>query len=104
MEFLCNVAKKVKSAEFKFSDEQFVASNVTDEPLPQTSGITGEASVSVANQEQSTSSTNNTRKSKQIYPWVDYKKLSWRRDGPTLANRWIGHSSQESTKVNAEIC
>jgi len=41
--------------EDKFSDEQFAASNMTDEPLPQTSDVTGEASVSVSNQEQSTS-------------------------------------------------
>jgi len=41
--------------EEKFCDEQFVASDVTDEPLPQTSDITSEASVSVAIQEQSTS-------------------------------------------------
>jgi len=41
--------------EAKFSDEQFAASNVTDEPLPQTSDVTSAASASVANQEQSTS-------------------------------------------------
>jgi len=41
--------------EAKFSDEQFAASVVTDEPLPQTSEVTGKAPATVADQEQSTS-------------------------------------------------